>query len=90
MAARGNAGAIAALAGPEIPEEFAYLRDWTFELVGRSGVGMGGAAPLSYTTVRDWALLTHRRPSAWEVEVLIRLDAVVRNPGPAGDDGDEA
>jgi hypothetical protein len=88
LAARGNAAAIAALWGPQIPEELEYLRDWAYELVGRSGVGMGGAAPLSYTTIRDWALLTHRRPAAWEVDALIRLDAVIRHPD-AGDDTEE-
>lgn len=80
LAARGNERAIAALAGPQVPEELEYLRTWACELVGRSGVGMSGLAPLSVRELEAWERKTHRHVEAWEVEVLIRLDAILRNP----------
>jgi len=66
------------LIGPAVPESLAYLRDWLFQLVGRSGVGMAGAAPLSYGTIADWARLTGNTPTPDDVEALLYLDAVLR------------
>lgn len=79
-AASGSATARAALEGPDIPDCVLYLRGWLLEVTGRSGVGMAGAAPLSYGTIRDWAALTGRTPNALEIEALFRLDRVLRNP----------
>jgi len=41
---------------------------------------MGGLAPLSYTTVRDWAELMDIPIRPLEVKALILLDAVMRHP----------
>lgn len=79
-AERGSAGAIAALQGPDYPLELRYLYEWAAHLVGRSGVGMAGYAPLSYGTIRDWMDLTGTMVYSHEVDALIQLDAVMRNP----------
>lgn len=68
----------AALDGPaEFPEELNHLYRWSLELVGRSGGGPDGPMRLSYSTIESWARLTHRAPSALEVEALILLDAAL-------------
>jgi hypothetical protein len=64
----------AQLDGPDLPEPLFYLYEWSHELFGRSGVGPNGFAPLSYTTIRDWAILTGNDPSLDDVQALIRLD----------------
>lgn len=57
-----------------------YLWNWFGELFGRSGGGTNGYAPLTYTTVRDWAALTGSDPTGLEVEALMLLDTAVRTP----------
>jgi hypothetical protein len=79
-AERGDRRAAAALEGPEYPEEFVYLYRWALELLGRSGVGMSGYAPLSYGTIADWVRLTGTEIYPHEVRALLQLDAVLRNP----------
>lgn len=81
-AARGNASAQADLDAHPYPELLLYLVGWAQELVGRSGVGMSGLAPLSYREVEAWSRLTGHRPSAGEVEALMALDSVLRHPEP--------
>lgn len=68
------------LDGPPIPPALHYLVRWSWELHGRSGVGMDGYAPLSFTTIRDWAVLTERVIEPHEVHALLVMDAVRRNP----------
>ena len=68
------------LEGPEPPEAMLYLKEWAFALCGRSGATMGGLAPLSYTTIRDWAELMDIDVSPLEVQALLVLDAAIRNP----------
>jgi hypothetical protein len=79
-AARGNPASIAALRGPEYPEELEYLLGWAQQLLGRSGVGMDGAAPLGYSTVADWSRLAGIDIEPHEVDALMALDAVMRHP----------
>jgi hypothetical protein len=66
--------------GPQCPADLGYLYGYATELVGRSGVGMNGLAPLSYTTLRDWQALTGIALEPDEVTALMRLDSVIRNP----------
>jgi hypothetical protein len=73
---RALAAAEDAMRGPEFPEELAHLFGWSLELVGRSGDG----APLMYQTISHWACLTHRSPSALEVDALIKIDTAMRAP----------
>ena len=48
-------------------------------LYGRSGLGMAGVAPVSYTTIRHFALLMDIDPiEPYEVEALVILDAAFR------------
>lgn len=77
----GRAGTFYAeqLRGPTVPASLAYLRDWLYQLVGRSGVGMSGAAPLSYGTVADWARLTGNEPTPDDIDALFFLDAALRS-----------
>jgi hypothetical protein len=74
--------AAAALQGPEYPEHLLYLVGWMRSLVGRSGVGVSGAAPLSYREVLAWSALTGNSPSPWDVDALMVLDSVYRHPEP--------
>ena len=75
--------AVKALEPPcEYPECLAYLHGWSLELLGRSGVGMSGYAPLSYAELVSWALLTGRQVTPAEVDALMALDAVLRHPEP--------
>jgi hypothetical protein len=69
------------LQAPEYPEGVEYLREWVYELHGRSGVGMGGLMPLSYTTIADWARLKEVDIDPHEVGALIALDAAMLAPG---------
>lgn len=66
--------------GPDAPDCLAYLLRWSDELYGRSGFTMDGLAPLTYTTIADWARLTGREPEPFEVEALLTLDATRRHP----------
>lgn len=75
------------LEGPAAPEPVQYLLRWSWEMYGRSGVSMDGVAPLSYTTIRDWAVLTDRAIDPHEVQALLVLDAVRRNPPKETGDG---
>lgn len=64
---------------PECPEELAHLYGFAIELIGRSGVGMSGFAPLSYSLIRDWSHLTGWTLEPCEVDAVIRLDSVMRD-----------
>jgi len=81
-AANGDLWARAELQGPACPEVVAYLVPWAYELVGRSGMGMNGLAPLRYSEIEAWSRLTGRVLVPMEVEALIRLDRVLRSPPP--------
>lgn len=72
---------MAALAGPDVPVCVEYLHTWAQELHGRSGVGMNGAAPLSYSTLADWSHLKGVTLEPHEVESLLILDAYMSAPG---------
>lgn len=60
---------------------YEYLIEWTYELVGRSGVGFGAIAPLSYPVIESWARLRDIRLQPYEVRALIELEDALRNPG---------
>ena len=81
-AARGNAEARRALQEPECPEPVQYLVEWAYQLVGRSGEGMNGVAPLSYACVDAWSRLTGIEPTPDEVAALLVLDHAIRHPEP--------
>ena len=73
--------------GPPAPDALGYLLRWSWEVYGRSGVSVDGFAPLTFTTIRDWAVLTGREIDPHEVHALLTLDAVRRNPPQETDDG---
>lgn len=76
------------LEGPEYPETAEYLREMLFELHGRSGVGMSGLAPLSYSTIVDWMRLKGVVVAPEEIDALLLLDSAMIAPGePEKDDG---
>ena len=79
---RGHTKALERLEGPEPPVEVLYLLEWAQALYGRSGATMGGLAPLSYGTIRDWAALMEIDVTPLETQALMWLDAVMRNPEP--------
>ncbi len=79
-ARRGHRKAIEELEGPEFPDALEYLYVWLYELHGRSGAGMHGLAPMSYTTIAAWSSLTGNVPDALEVRALLALDAILLSP----------
>lgn len=58
-----------------------YLRDWLYELHGRSGMTDHGPAPLSWPALDAWARMTGRKPDTSETDALFSLDAVLLAPG---------
>lgn len=60
-----------------MPPRVEHLHAWIYQLHGKSGVGMEGAAPLTYGTIADWARLTGVEPTGDDVEALMRLDLVM-------------
>ena len=80
LAKQGNAAAIRKLKGPgECPDVLAHVRDWLYQLYGRSGVGgMGETAPLSWQEIRAWAEFHGIRPTPDELDALMLLDNVLR------------
>lgn len=80
LAARGRASSQAALQAPDVPEEFDYLRQWSGQLFGRSGAGMSGVAPLSPSEIESWSRITGNAVTPAEVEALLFLDSVRRDP----------
>ena len=69
-----------ALDPPPYPEELAYLHEAAIALVGRSGVGMSGFAPVAYSEIVAYQQLTGRRFDEIERNALLTLDAVIRQP----------
>lgn len=61
------------------PRWIGYLKGWISDLHGRSGVGMSGYAPLTYTQIEAWARLKGIRPEPHEVEALMSLDTAIRS-----------
>ena len=72
MAARARA----ALEGPGLPEEIAYLWEWFRELDGARGSNGFGPMPVSYAELDAWARLTGRHTLPWEVRWLMLLDRI--------------
>lgn len=63
---------------PEYPEGVEYLIEWAQLLHGRSGLGMGAVAPLSYQTIATWSELMDIAPlHPAEVEALVLLDGAM-------------
>ena len=76
LGAAKSAAAEAPAAGPEFPDDLAYLWGWFCEIL--SGVASNGFAPaqLSWSELADWCALTGERIEAWEARALIRLSAL--------------
>jgi hypothetical protein len=90
MARQGDRTALTELENePVCPEEVEYLVEWVYKLHGRSGVGMGGVSPLTYSTIEAWAdLMGIELLDTLEVEALLILDGVMltEEGEPAKDD----
>lgn len=80
-ASRGNKAAIAALEGPECPDSLRYLLALARALHGRSGVGMNGLAPLTYTTIYHYSRLMRMTLDTEDVEAVILIDGILLFPG---------
>lgn len=63
---------------PVCPAQTEYLVEWVSQLFGRSGIGFGTIAPLSYSTIAFWSELKRVTLEPYEVEALIVLDAAMR------------
>jgi hypothetical protein len=79
-ARRGLAGAQEALDGPPFPCDLEYLYGYASELVGRSGLGMSGLAPVSNREIESFERLHGITLEPYEVEAIYRLDSAMRNP----------
>jgi hypothetical protein len=79
-ARRGVSSAAKLLTGPPFPESIDYLWDWFRELDRARTHSMNGPDPLTYQAIDAWARLTGREPAPHEVDALLSLDAVFRNP----------
>lgn len=79
-AARGSITAARELEGPELPDALSYLVEWIHALSGRSGVGMSGFAPLTWSTIGEWSRFTGIDPDVAEIDALFVLDSVLLNP----------
>lgn len=79
-AARGLASAIKALEGPECPDALEYLWSWFQELERVRTFGAHGPDPITYQQIEAWARLMNRRPTPDDVQGLLMLDAIARNP----------
>jgi hypothetical protein len=79
-ARRGLPGAQEALDGPLFPTDLEYLYGYASELVGRSGHGMSGLAPVSNREIEAFERLHGITLEPFEVEAIYRLDGVMRNP----------
>jgi hypothetical protein len=80
LAERGRRDAIETLAGKECPVDLQYLYDWSIALVGRSGATTGSLLPLSYSELKSFSEMTGWKPDPQEVEALMLLDSIIRNP----------
>ncbi len=80
LAAKGIDSARVALEEPRYPACVEYLRAWSQRLFGRSGATMDGVAPLSDVAIAAWRLNTGHQPTPDEVDALMLLDAVRRDP----------
>ncbi len=77
VAARKGVGVAQELldAIPEYPQWVEYLIEWARQLFGRSGIGFGGAMPLSPTVLKDWAEMKGVAPlHPLEFEALLELE----------------
>lgn len=76
-AEQGRESAIKRLQGPVCPEALRYMRTLLYRLHGKSGVGMNGAVPLTYSTVFDFMHVTDTPLDPWEVDLLMDADVVL-------------
>lgn len=60
----------------DIPGCLHYLMGWFCELSGGRGYAESGPLPLNYSEIRAWAELTKTDPTAWEVEVIKKIDRI--------------
>jgi hypothetical protein len=67
------------LDGPQCPDHLRYLLEHATALVGRSGVGMDGAAPLTWSTLKDYQSETGWSFAPWEKEMIMAIDAALRH-----------
>jgi hypothetical protein len=58
-----------------------YLYRAAIEMHGRSGVGMGGLMPVSFTTIADYSRLKDIQFRPHEVDAIVQLDSVLLYPG---------
>lgn len=59
---------------PAVPECATHVWTWWWELNSRRPPGFEAVAPLSYTEIRAWILLTGRHVAYEELEWLIQMD----------------
>ncbi len=57
-----------------MPDCLNYLWRWFCELSGGRGYTESGPMPLTYSEIQAWAQLTKSDPTAWEVDVIKRID----------------
>jgi hypothetical protein len=59
---------------PSIPECAAHVWGWWFELNARRGPGFDSLAPISYSEIKNWILLTGKLVTYEEIAWLVAMD----------------
>jgi hypothetical protein len=70
------------LEGPQCPPHLGYLVEHARRLVGHSGVGMNGPAPLTWPALESYSRQQGWEFAPWEQDALMRLDVALRTPAP--------
>lgn len=64
------------LDAPPLPEALAHVWGWFAELSNARGAGAFTLNPISFPDMESWGRLSGNRPTAFEVQLLRRLDEV--------------
>ena len=64
--------------GPPLPEALVWLLQQAYAMVGRSGEGMNGAAPLRWSELAAYQAETGWHFTAGDKDVLMQLDSIIR------------
>ena len=64
------------LDGPPLPRQLAYIWGWYEELARWRPKGDWGPVDIDLRTIENWARLTGRHPTGWEIDCIKAIDDV--------------
>lgn len=59
---------------PEIPDEVSHVWEWWWQLNARRMPGFDSVAPLTYSDIYHWSVLTRTQVTPTEIAMLIKMD----------------